>query len=326
MIAMDILRRSYYHLKPVIPRRVQLMLRRRVAHCLKKRCERWWPICEEAGSSPPGWNGWPDSKRFALVLTHDVESRAGHDCSLRLAEIEEDLGFRSAFNFVPERYQVSLDCVRALQRKGFEVGVHGLCHDGRYFVSREVFEARARRINHYLMAWGATGYRSPSMLRNLDWFHLLNIDYDCSTFDTDPFEPQPEGVKTIFPFWVDGAPGKGYVEIPYTLPQDFTLFVILGEKDISIWKKKLAWIAMKGGMALLNVHPDYLHFDGDRSSREGFPLAHYTGFLDHVRSTYSGDYWHALPREVASLWAHRGTTAGCGPSSPTTSRSGERKG
>ena len=31
---------------------------------------------------------------------------------------------------------------------------------------------------------------------------MLNIAYDASTFDTDPFEPQPDGVNTIFPFWV----------------------------------------------------------------------------------------------------------------------------
>jgi hypothetical protein len=40
------------------------------------------------------------------------------------------------------------------------------------------------------------------MLRNLDWLGDLNIQYDGSTFDTDPFEPQPDGAGTIFPFWV----------------------------------------------------------------------------------------------------------------------------
>ena len=92
---------------------------------------------------------------------------------------------------------------------------------------------------------------------------ILNIEYDSSTFDTDPFEAQPDGVKSVFPFWVAGiSPRVGYVELPYTLPQDFTLFILLKEKDITIWKQKLSWIAKKGGMALVITHPDYMNFDG----------------------------------------------------------------
>ena len=40
------------------------------------------------------------------------------------------------------------------------------------------------------------------MLRNLDWLHDLDVQYDASTFDTDPFEPQPDGRHTMFPFRV----------------------------------------------------------------------------------------------------------------------------
>ena len=40
------------------------------------------------------------------------------------------------------------------------------------------------------------------MYHNLDWIHDLDIYYDASTFDTDPFEPQPDGFKTIYPFTV----------------------------------------------------------------------------------------------------------------------------
>ena len=50
------------------------------------------------------------------------------------------------------------------------------------------------------------------MLHNFDWLCDLNIHYDASSFDTDPFEPQPDSVNTIFPFWVDRRNGSGYVE------------------------------------------------------------------------------------------------------------------
>ena len=49
----------------------------------------------------------------------------------------------------------------------------------------------------------------------------------ASTFDTDPIEPQPDGVRTIFPFLVERPDGSSYVELPYTLAQDSTLFLVL---------------------------------------------------------------------------------------------------
>ena len=93
------------------------------------------------------------------------------------------------------------------------------------------------------------------MFHKLDWLHDLDIQYDASTFDTDPFEPQPEGVATIFPFWKEGAKGRGYVELPYTLPQDSTLFLLFGELNPDTWLRKLDWVASRGGMALVVVHP-----------------------------------------------------------------------
>ena len=36
---------------------------------------------------------------------------------------------------------------------------------------------------------------------------------------------------TIFPFWVPGPEGAGYVELPYTLVQDLNLFMVLQEQN-----------------------------------------------------------------------------------------------
>jgi hypothetical protein len=213
--------------------------------------------------------------------------------------LERGLGFRSSFNFVPKRYDVSPDLRKHLTDNGFEVGVHGLYHDGKYYRSREIFEERAEQINRYLSQWEAVGFRSPSMQHNLEWIHDLNIEYDASTFDTDPFEPQPDGVSTIFPFFVQHGPkDRGYVELPYTLPQDFTLFVLLRETTIDVWKRKLDWIVKHGGMALVNTHPDYMSFRGSRRLGE-YPVDYYLEFLQHVMNTYEGRYWHALPRNIA---------------------------
>lgn len=300
--------RAYYTLKPLIPRRLQLALRARLVMNQRLSSAGVWPIDEEAGAPPPGWAGWPGGRKFALVLTHDVDTGKGQERCRSLMELEEGLGFRSSFNFVPERYNVSPELRGLLAGRGFEVGVHGLNHDGKYFASRDVFRDRAARINRYIKDWNAVGYRSPSMQHNLEWFHDLDIEYDASTFDTDPFEPQPDGMSTIFPFWVAGNGRRGgYVEMPYTLPQDFTLFILMREKSIDIWKRKLDWVAEKGGMALVNTHPDYQNFDGSPLGLEEYPAANYARLLEYAMDRYKDEYWHALPREVAKYFAERRT-------------------
>jgi peptidoglycan/xylan/chitin deacetylase (PgdA/CDA1 family) len=293
----------YYSLKPLIPRRLQIMIRRTIAMRKLRISTATWPIDQRAALAPAGWKGWPEQKKFALVLNHDVDTIKGHDQCGLLSDLEKRMGFRSSFYFVPEGYRVSPEQRRQLQEEGFEVGVHGLRHDGKMFASRKIFDERARRINSYLKEWGASGFSSPSMHRNLDWVGDLDIEYDISTFDTDPFEPQPEGICRIFPFWhKDSSCKHGFVEIPYTLPQDHNLYIILREKDIRIWVEKLDWIADKGGMALINTHPDYMRFDGTRCSFEEYPVDRYAAFLEHIKTKYANQYWHPLAKEMARFW------------------------
>ena len=216
-----------------------------------------------------------------------------------LAKIDAEYGFRSSFNFVPEGYPVDPKLRRDLQDQGFEIGVHGLRHDGKLFFSKEIFEKRALRINNYLKEWKAVGFRSPLTHRNPEWMQLLEIQYDLSFFDTDPYETMPGGTMTIWPFLMGH-----FVELPYTLSQDSNLFFAMGETSIDLWKQKVDWIVENGGMVLVNVHPDYIDF-GDRDGKKPFksgkyPLAFYLELLDYVKS--KGSYWNALPREVAQ-WA-----------------------
>ncbi|MEW6681745.1 MAG: glycosyltransferase [Nitrospirota bacterium] len=295
--------RLFYAVKPFIPRRLQILLRRALIAVRAPRYRHVWPINERSNRHPDGWTGWPEQKRFALVLMHDVETERGQGKCRQLMQLEQSMSVRSSFNFVPERYAVSSKLRQDLGNEGFEIGVHGLKHDGKLFLSRKRFDRHAARINQYLKEWRAVGFVSPSMHRNLDWMHELEIEYDTSTFDTDPFEPQPDGVQTIFPFAVQGDQGRrGYVELPYTLPQDFTLFVLMRETNIDIWKRKLDWIADNGGMALLITHPDYMADSHAPMAPDEYPMTRYRELLEYVRSRYDGQYWNPLPREIARFW------------------------
>ncbi|MBT6770085.1 MAG: hypothetical protein HOA81_13980 [Opitutales bacterium] len=329
----------YYHAKPFLPWSLRMAVRRFFASRKRQQHKATWPIDPSTATPPSDWSGWPDNKRFAFLLSHDVETQIGYDKISDLVDLEESLGFRSVINFIPEgQYRVSEDLVQNLKDRGFEVGVHGLHHDGKLYNNQERFNRRAIEINQYLKKWDAIGFRSPLMHHNLDWLHALDIVYDSSTFDTDPFEPQPDGLGTIFPKWIPRPNGEqspesgeqksearerisdsrhqssdlrpqtsdldGYVELPYTLPQDSTLYLLLKEQTIDIWKTKTAWLAKHGGMAFLNVHPDYIDFNG-KGTQSQYPVSHYADFLKHIKETYTDQYWHANPNEVAQFFINR---------------------
>ena len=297
------LRDFYYDVKPVIPRALQVFLRRRFARARLKVADGGWPIDDGASAAPPFWNGWPENKKFALVLTHDVEAAEGQSKCREIMAMEHALGFRSSFNFVAEGYEVSAALRRDLVDNGFEVGVHGILHDGKDFKSRQIFEDRAPKINRYLKEWRAVGFRAPATYCKFDWLHELDIEYDSSTFDTDPFEIGSTAARTIFPFFVNGGPGgKVFVELPYTLPQDFTLFVIMKEKNLDLWKRKLDWIVEQGGMALMLTHPDYMCSKGEKARVDQYPAGFYEQFLEYVKSKYEGQFWNPLPKEIAAFW------------------------
>jgi glycosyltransferase involved in cell wall biosynthesis len=294
------LNQIYYRFKPFLPWQLRIRLRRIIAWRKRRKYDGIWPINEAAGFAPDGWPGWPDGKKFALVLTHDVEGPEGLVKCRDLMALEQRLGFCSSFNFIPEgSYDVPMEFRADLAAAGFEVGVHDLRHDGKLFWHRKNFSVNARGINHYLKEWGAVGFRAGFMLHDLECLHELEIEYDASTFDTDPFEPQPEGVHTIFPYWVPQPKGGGYVELPYTLPQDSTMFLVLQEKSPEIWQKKLDWIVRRGGMALLNVHPDYMSFDEKTQKSSEFPVAFYQEFLEYIAKNYRDECWQVCPRELA---------------------------
>lgn len=233
---------------------------------------------------------WPNGAPFAFVITHDIETGDGQRFVAAVADLDQQFGFRSCFNFVPERYAVDRALIADLGARGFEIGVHGLKHDGRLFESETVFRTRAARINRYLKDFGAVGFRAPFTHRNPAWMQALEIEHDSSFFDTDPYEPIAGGCMSIHPYFI----GR-FVELPMTLIQDHTLICLMGETTPRLWLEKIDFVRRHNGLALINTHPDYL--------RQCKILDVYRAFLEAMSA--ARDYWHALPRDVARWWTAR---------------------
>jgi len=301
-------RRGYYALRPLMPRRLQIGLRRAFARVQARTEFPRWPVepalhdlvgfvlslaADAAGEPLPYLAPWPCGYEWALVLTHDVETASGRDAIERVRAVEESAGFRSSWNLVPERYSVDDELVRRLGEAGCEVGVHGLRHDGRDLESLKTLRRRLPEMRRWADRWGSVGFRAPATHRVWDWMPMLGFDYDSSYPDTDPFEPISGGCCSWLPFF-----NRDLVELPITLPQDHTVFVIL-RRDESLWLEKAEHLRRHGGLALLITHPDYMLADG--------PLRAYERLLDAYRDDASA--WKALPRDVSAWWRRRAETS-----------------
>lgn len=297
---------AYYGVKPLLPRPLQLAMRRLYAKRQARTTFPRWPIepllverrqaalraaLDRNGGEPmPTIASWPEGKRFAAILTHDVEGPSGVANVRRIIDIERRHGFVSSWNFVADWYSIEAGLFDHVRAAGCEVGLHGIKHDCRLFKSRSYFEAELPAIHRYLADWNAIGFRSPATHRNADWMPELGALYDSSFPDTDPFEPQAGGCCSILPYFLDGL-----VELPITLVQDHTLWEILRQDTIEIWTQKSDWVAANGGLINLITHPDYL----DTPVR----LRMYEEFLEYLAGLQAG--WYALPREVAAWWHTR---------------------
>jgi hypothetical protein len=237
---------------------------------------------------------WPDGALSCCMVTHDVETKAGRDFCTQLMDLDDSFKIKSAIQIVPEeRYPVSqtlLDCIR---ERGFELNVHDLNHDGNLMESRSKFLRRAIKINRHAKRFGALGFRSAVLYRNIDWYDALEFSYDMSVPNVAHLDPQRGGCCTVFPFFN----GK-ILELPVTMAQDYTLFHILQDYSIGVWKEQISIILEKHGLMQMIVHPDYTI---DKSARRVYAelLCH----LSELRAR--GETWIALPSEVAAWWRLR---------------------
>jgi peptidoglycan/xylan/chitin deacetylase (PgdA/CDA1 family) len=233
---------------------------------------------------------YPGSLQNAIILTHDIDDEEGLSQIPRIIELEEKYGFKSCWFIVPYKYKIREDIIKLLKDAGHEVGVHGYNHDGKTYLSKKNFSKRLPFINSAIEKLGATGFRSPMVHRNLEWVQELNIKYEASCFDYDPYQPFPDHTSMIWPFIV----GK-LVELPYTIPQDHTLFFILKQKDITIWENKIKWLVKNHGMILTLTHPEYY---SDKKNYEK-----YENLLVLLNSIENA--WRCLPGQIAEWWLER---------------------
>ena len=88
------------------------------------------------------------------------------------------------------------------------------------------------------------------------------------------------------------------VELPLTTVQDYSLFHIIGDYSIALWKEQIDLIRSRNGLISVGTHPDYLI--------EPRARAVYSDLLGYLRTLREGGHiWMALPGEVDRWWRSR---------------------
>jgi hypothetical protein len=302
--------RPYYFLRRLMPTPLRRALQRTYFRNWKSRPFPRWPVdctverilerllllslrSQGIARLPFVWF-WPDGAPSCAIVTHDVETSVGRDRCSWLMDLDDSYGIKTSFQIVPEeRYSVSPAFLDGIKRRGFEINVHDLNHDGRLFNDREEFQRRARRINQYALEFGARGFRSGAMYRHPDWYEALKISYDMSIPNAGHLEIQRGGCCTVMPYFIGDI-----VELPLTTTQDYSLFHILQDFSNDVWKTQMESIMGRHGLVSFIVHPDYLNVEPEREV--------YRNLLDHLSSLReAGRCWIALPGEVERWWRDR---------------------
>ena len=304
------LKSLYYQLRHMTNRSMRIGVQRlRAANWTKRRFPQW-PVdttvenigetllllalkAGRADSIPFIWF-WPDGARACVAMTHDVETTAGRDFTMQLADIDESFGIKASYHIVPEeRYKVTSEYLGELQARGCEVCVQDLNHDGRLFDERQEFLRRVAEINRYGREYGAKGFRSAVLYRNLDWYKDLEFSFDMTIPNVAHLDPQRGGCCTVMPYFIGEI-----LELPLTTVQDYTLFHVLSERSTEIWKTQFEKILSKNGLATFLVHPDYvIEPDTQRVYKNLLAM------LSEARSRER--LWFALPGEVDDWWRQR---------------------
>jgi hypothetical protein len=304
------LARAYYFIRPLLPVAVR-------KHLQKIRLRDWdklsfpkWPVdhtvdrvferlllralrAQSLDFIPFIWF-WPDGASSCAIMTHDVETTLGRDFCSSLMDINDSFGIKSSFQIVPERrYAVSPEFIESIRRRGFEVAVQDLNHDGHLFREHKEFLVRATKINSYARQYGADGFRSAVLYRNQDWYDALEFSYDMSVPNVAHLDPQRGGCCTVMPYFVGDL-----LELPVTTIQDYSLFHILNDHSIDLWKQQADLIMERHGLMSFIVHPDYIVEMEERSTYEAL-----LAYIAQLRR--DNNVWIPIPFEVNRWWRER---------------------
>jgi hypothetical protein len=301
----------YYFFRPTLPTPIRKYIQRAYLSGWKKLTIPQWPLdttvndlldqlllgilrSEVTTERIPFVWFWPEGASSCAIMTHDVDTETGLKHCPSLMDIDAAFGIPASYQIVPEdRYCASATLIDEIKKRGCEVNIQDLNHDGLLFRDEPEFRRRAKKINAYANKFGARGFRSAVLYRNPDWLSALTFDYDMSVPNVAHLDPQRGGCCTVLPYFIDHM-----LELPVTTTQDYSLFHILNQYSMDLWKRQSGLIRQKNGLISFITHPDYLTNEASRSV-----YRHLLSYLAELREDER--VWITTPGEVNDWWRQR---------------------
>jgi hypothetical protein len=309
--SLSALSKIYYFLRPALPVALRRHLQKLYLKDWRKISFPTWPVdcsadklmdrlmllsLRASGENriPFIWF-WPDAKSSCAIMTHDVETKAGYNSCPALMDLDDEFDIKASFQIIPEeRYAIHREMLADIRRRGFEICVHDLNHDGHLYKNREQFLLRAAKINAYGEEFGAEGFRAAVLYRKQLWYDALKFSYDMSVPNVAHLDPQRGGCCTVKPYFFQ----NGILEIPVTMAQDYTLYNILRDYSTSLWKQQARIVMENHGCMSFIVHPDYV-----LGSRERGIYKELLAYLDSLRNDCA--VWITTPGQLNRWWRQR---------------------
>ena len=238
------------------------------------------------------WNG----KRYASMITHDIDTYRGLQRAGPIKKMEEKYDIPSTWYVPSKQYPLDTEIINTLANYG-EVGAHGTRHDGELTripeqkLVKSLREAKSALEN--IIDCAVEGFRapllqhSPTILRGL---READYNYDSSIPTWEPKHPRTmrsHGLGTVFPIFLDSI-----IEIPVSVVQDHQMLSVLGmgpKETMAAWLSMIATIREIGGCCVLLSHPEYELFDNSN-------IAIYEDLLNILTSDQKS--WKTTPREL----------------------------
>jgi hypothetical protein len=131
------------------------------------------------------------------------------------------------------------------------------------------------------------------LYRKQVWHDALKVSYDMSVPNVAHLDPQRGGCCTVMPYFLGEI-----LELPVTTTSDYTLFHILHDYSIDLWKKHIEIIMEMHGLISFIVHPDYTVKPQQRCIYEA--LLGYLSCLEEEKNI-----WITTPGEANRWWRQR---------------------
>ncbi|MFC1889924.1 polysaccharide deacetylase family protein [Thermodesulfobacteriota bacterium] len=249
---------------------------------------------DAAGPCRDAAGSWPGGKRFAVAVTHDVDTPAGQGMIETLSGLDEARGVRSTWYVVGGKgFKHDHTVLEGLAERGHEIGLHGDVHDNMIaLVSGEEVRRRLETCRPFIDRYDVRGFRSPSLYSSPTLRRALREYglYDSSVPDVDIHSMVApwRGCGSIRPFVMDGV-----IQIPLTMPLDDRLLGLgySQEEIIRLLLDKFERIRELGGVVVVTTHAEpHLYKKPGR-------IAFYDELLASI--TGDGSAWYTTMGEIA---------------------------